>query len=278
MAGIMTFDRTDSRLGLLPLPPNSGLPEFGALSWPKSDKSDFGWERGGVRGQGLSIVLYPPHPNPLPKRGEGAHRDRCAIVDAHSETALASVTRRKSQARSSLLGIGRRHTAVVIHCSSFCFGAAPIWREAIWPFLKIINVGIDWMPYLAAVCGFSSTLSLTIFTLPLSVPAISSSAGAIMRQGPHHSAQKSTTTGPVAFNTSDSKVVSETLLTAMGRFLVGRQRRRVGGRTYERARPASRRLHREVTAASAASRLASEISMRSGTSVHTRAARMRLPG
>src|SRR5437870_5211698 len=60
------------------------------------------------------------------------------------------------------------------------------------------------MPYFAAVCGFSSTLSLTIFTLPLSVPAISSSAGAIMRQGPHHSAQKSTfesevlkATGPV---------------------------------------------------------------------------------
>jgi hypothetical protein len=39
-----------SGLGLLPLPPDSGLPEFGALSWPKSDKSDFGWERGGVRG------------------------------------------------------------------------------------------------------------------------------------------------------------------------------------------------------------------------------------
>src|SRR2546421_12434815 len=123
------------------------------------------------------------------------------------------------------------HTAVVIHCSSFCFGAAPIWREASWPALKIISVGIDWMPYLAAVCGFSSTLSLTILTLPLSVPAISSSAGAIMRQGPHHSAQKSTTTGPVAFNTSDSKVVSETLLTAMGRFLVARRQRRVGGRT-----------------------------------------------
>src|SRR5712691_2147064 len=25
--------------------PNPGLPEFGTLSWPKSDKSDFGWER-----------------------------------------------------------------------------------------------------------------------------------------------------------------------------------------------------------------------------------------
>src|SRR5213594_843682 len=72
------------------------------------------------------------------------------------------------------------------------------------------------MPYFVAVCGFSSTLSLTIFTLPLSVPAISSSAGAIIRHGPHHSAQKSTTTGPVAFNTSDSNVVSDTLPTAMG--------------------------------------------------------------
>jgi hypothetical protein len=25
-------------------------PKFGTLSRPKSDKSDFGWERGGVRG------------------------------------------------------------------------------------------------------------------------------------------------------------------------------------------------------------------------------------
>jgi hypothetical protein len=38
-----------------PCPPNSGLPEFGTLSWPKSDKSDFGcaerkqWWRDRVR-------------------------------------------------------------------------------------------------------------------------------------------------------------------------------------------------------------------------------------
>src|SRR5262245_2337127 len=135
--------------------------------------------------------------------------------DAKTITQTAGVSAGR---RAQLLSVscGWRHTAVVIHCSSFCFGAAPIWREASWPPLKIISVGIDWMPYLAAVCGFSSTLSLTIFTLPLSVPAISSRAGAIIRQGPHHSAQKSTTTGPVAFNTSDSKVASETLPTAMG--------------------------------------------------------------
>ena len=94
------------------------------------------------------------------------------------------------------------HTAAVIHCSSFCFGAAPTWREASCPSLNSIKVGIDMMPNLAAVPGFSSTLSLTILTLPLSDLEIYSSAGAIMRQGPHHSAQKSTTTGPEAFSTS----------------------------------------------------------------------------
>src|SRR5215210_9169711 len=110
----------------------------------------------------------------------------------------------------------RTHTPPLIHCSSFCLGAAPTWREASSPFLNIISVGIDMMPYLAAVCGFSSTLSLTIFTLSPSEPAISSKAGAIMRQGPHHSAQKSTTTGLVAFSTSASKFASDTLPTAMG--------------------------------------------------------------
>src|ERR1044072_6325625 len=86
--------------------------------------------------------------------------------------------------------------AVVIHCSSFCFGAAPTWREASSPFLNSISVGIDMIPYLAAVAGFSSTWSFTILTLPPMVPAISSRAGAIIRQGPHHSPQKSTTTVP----------------------------------------------------------------------------------
>jgi hypothetical protein len=36
-----------------------------------------------------------------------------------------------------------------------------------------------------------------------------------MRQGPHHSAQKSTTTGSADYRTSDSKLASDTLPTAM---------------------------------------------------------------
>src|SRR6478672_10212634 len=58
-------------------------------------------------------------------------------------------------------------------------------------------------------------LSLTILTLPWSSLAISSSAGAICRQGPHHSAQKSTTTGVEDLSTSDSKVSSESAEVAI---------------------------------------------------------------
>jgi hypothetical protein len=61
-------------LGRHPLPPNSGLPEFGTLSRPKSDKSDFGWGEGW--GEGLKSLdrSGPPSPQPSPLLGEGAHR------------------------------------------------------------------------------------------------------------------------------------------------------------------------------------------------------------
>src|SRR5664279_4484320 len=52
--------------------------------------------------------------------------------------------------------------------------------------------------------------SLTILTLPACSVAISSSTGATMRQGPHHSAQKSTNTGVSLAKTSVAKVSSVT--------------------------------------------------------------------
>src|SRR3954451_17208459 len=78
------------------------------------------------------------------------------------------------------------------------------------------------IPYLAAGAGFSSTLSFTILTLPFIVPASSSSAGAIILQGPHHSAQKSTTTGSALFSTCASKSASETFETPMGHLVIGK--------------------------------------------------------
>src|SRR6476661_8287551 len=135
-------------------------------------------------------------------------------------------------------------TVVVIHCSSFCFGAAPTWRAAISPFLKIIRVGIDMMPYFDATPGFSSTLSFTILTLSPMAPAISSSAGAIILHGPHHSAQKSTTTGLVDLSTSVSKFASDTLPTAMGtpRFSNREMNTRRETGTYGRCPGASSRI------------------------------------
>src|SRR5665213_327148 len=169
----------------------------------------------------------------------------------------------------------RAQTAVVIHCSSFCFGAAPTWRAAISPFLKIIRVGIDMMPYFDATPGFSSTLSFTILTLSPMVPAISSSAGAIMRHGPHHSAQKSTTTGLADFSTSASKVASDSLPTAMGNLVIWNRDCSPGEQgKYGGPGGASRRHHALVRPASAASRASGGISIRLGTAVHTKAARI----
>src|SRR5438270_3308125 len=58
-------------------------------------------------------------------------------------------------------------------------------------------------------------LSLATVTLSPSSPAISSSAGPIIRHGPHHSAQKSTSTGRSAPRTSEAKLWSVTVLVAM---------------------------------------------------------------
>src|SRR3978361_2389824 len=55
-------------------------------------------------------------------------------------------------------------------------------------------------------------LSLTTVTFSWSSRPISSSAGAIIRQGPHHSAQKSTRTGLSEASTSCSKLSSVTFL------------------------------------------------------------------
>src|SRR5919204_1716383 len=75
-----------------------------------------------------------------------------------------------------------------------------------------------------ATSGFSSTFSLAIVSFPLCSSATSSSTGEIILQGPHHSAQKSTSTGVLAWSTSVSNVASVTalaLLIPVGAFGVG---------------------------------------------------------
>src|SRR5580765_7682443 len=58
--------------------------------------------------------------------------------------------------------------------------------------------------------GFSSTSSFTTLSFPALSRAISSRAGAIWRHGPHHAAQKSTSTGTGDSSTSWWKLPSVT--------------------------------------------------------------------
>src|SRR5947207_3287822 len=81
--------------------------------------------------------------------------------------------------------------------ASMCpFGTAPTTRPFSTPSWKKTRRGMLMARYCTAVRWFSSTLSLPMRT-SLRCDAISSSSGAIIRQGPHHGAQKSTSHFPL---------------------------------------------------------------------------------
>src|SRR3712207_4496486 len=95
-------------------------------------------------------------------------------------------------------------------------------------------------PYCAAVCWLSSTLSFTISTSSRS-EAISSRTGPTTRHGPHHGAQKSTSTGLSASRTFAWKSLSVTFArVAMSRFTIRTEvdgvPRGVGRRSLQRGR------------------------------------------
>src|SRR5579885_689253 len=69
------------------------------------------------------------------------------------------------------------------------------------------------MWYAWAVLGFSSVFSLTTLIFPAKSLDRSSTTGATALQGPHHGAQKSTSTGMSALRTTCSKVASVTFAT-----------------------------------------------------------------
>src|SRR4051794_11718995 len=79
---------------------------------------------------------------------------------------------------------------------------------------------MDKIWYVCAVRGFSSMLSLATVSLSACSVAISSSTGATILQGPHHSAQKSTSTGLSLPKTSASKLLSVTVFADPIRLLL----------------------------------------------------------
>ena len=72
---------------------------------------------------------------------------------------------------------------------------APAWRATSRPPRNRARVGMLRMPKRAASAWLASVSSLARRTCGSSMPAACAKAGAIVRQGPHHGAQKSTSTG-----------------------------------------------------------------------------------
>src|SRR6478609_7277962 len=115
-----------------------------------------------------------------------------------------------------MLRVDTVQAAFEIQLERAVFGAAPTLISATSPALNMASVGIERTPNWAASSGFSSMLSLATFTLPWNSTASSSRLGAIILHGPHHSAQKSTTTGSADSRTSAWKLLISTLTVAIG--------------------------------------------------------------
>src|SRR5210317_526179 len=103
----------------------------------------------------------------------------------------------------------------LIHASSAALGAAPARFDTTWPSLKMNRAGMPRTPSCDAICCCESTSTLTTLIWPSMSVDSSSRTGPIILHGPHHSAQKSTTTGTSDLMTSASKVASVTATVAI---------------------------------------------------------------
>src|SRR5438132_11366400 len=93
---------------------------------------------------------------------------------------------------------------------SWDFDSDPTFCASTFPFLKSMSVGMPRIPYFFGISWLSSTLTLATLSLPEYSLATSSTTGAIALQGPHHSAQQSTSTGTPDGRPSGSHVPSRT--------------------------------------------------------------------
>ena len=92
--------------------------------------------------------------------------------------------------------------------ASTCLEVAPTCLSTTSPSLRTKTVGMLRMPYFIATSGLKSTFSLPTKTRPAYSLESSSIWGPIIRQGPHHSAQKSTTVNPFFSRTVSLKFPS----------------------------------------------------------------------
>ncbi len=141
---------------------------------------------------GRAQFAGPAHPD----RRLALSRRRCRLpITARRQSDKSDQQKSPDEPGFLMNSIDTDQAALEIQLCRAVLGAAPTLMSATSPALNMASVGIERTPNWAASSGFSSMLSLATFTLPSNCTASSSRAGAIILHGPHHSAQKSTTTG-----------------------------------------------------------------------------------
>ena len=126
-------------------------------------------------------------PGPAPARQRRARRRRRRRPRPHAH--------RPAARRSSAAARADRADEALDEGLTWLSGSAPMKPSTGWPLVKAITAGIDWMPSWPGICGCSSMFILTSRTLPPAAFTAFSSTGVSCLHGPHHGAQKSTSTG-----------------------------------------------------------------------------------
>jgi hypothetical protein len=113
--------------------------------------------------------------------------------------------------------LARAHRCTNCACSinwrRRCAGIAPDCRVSSAPFPNTINVGIPAIENCCAIAGRSSVLTFATIQRPAPSRATFSSSGATILHGPHHGAQKSTSTGTAALPVNAANSLIESTVT-----------------------------------------------------------------
>ncbi len=111
--------------------------------------------------------------------------------------------------------VGRRRDERVEPLLEWAGGIAPVNSATTWPSRNAFTAGIPWTPKLADSPWLASTSTFASSTLPARLAIAASSAGVSCRHGPHHSAQKSTTTGNSRDRSTTSVTKSDSLTSLL---------------------------------------------------------------
>ena len=146
-----------------------------------------------VGGERAGDVARAPRAPRRARRGRAAAGQRDGGVGAAGSSSSARRSESSSPAATSASaseGSSGRGTA-----RPGRGGCAPTNSSTTFPSLNALTAGIDWIRKRARDRGLASVSTLASSTLPARASAACSITGPSCRHGPHHSAQKSTTTG-----------------------------------------------------------------------------------